>query len=168
MDSKVLLNKDAMEALTIVAEHTNRSDILTKYGNNKILLDSADFDKDILESKPKNRYEEEDLEEEIEEESHPYFGGRAPDVGVTHMVKKDAADELPTIREEKKIIPLDMEQSPYDLSYLLDFDAVTHAPDIKNEEPGQILPFDKDYISRQNQKNLQDCSDIYSDFIKSP
>lgn len=172
MDSKVLLNKDAMEALTIVAEHTNRSDILTKYGNNKILLDSADFDKDILESKPKNRYEEEDLDEEAEEEeAHPHFGGRVLDISKP-VIKKDE-DELVNLnkneeKEEKKVMPLDMEQSPYDLSYLLDFDAVTHAPDTTTGESNQILPFDKEYISKQSQRNLQDYSDIYTDFIKTP
>nr|CAO98825.1 transcription factor [Nakaseomyces delphensis] len=169
MDSKVLLNKDAMEALTIVAEHTNRSDILTKYGNNKILLDSADFDKDILESKPKNRYQEEDLEEDLDdEEAHPQFGVKQLPSNKSPILKEEQDNKASSHEkspDEEKIVPLDMEQSSYDLSYLLEFDAVSHAPGTKKE---LLLPFDRDFISKLSQKNLQDCSDIYNDFIRTP
>ncbi|QLG72843.1 hypothetical protein HG535_0D05520 [Zygotorulaspora mrakii] len=43
VEPKVLLNKDALEAMAIVAHNTNRSDILSKYGNNKIMMSSDDF-----------------------------------------------------------------------------------------------------------------------------
>lgn len=50
VEPKVLLNKDALEAMAIVAHNTNKSDILSRYGNNKILMVSANF---RGESKPK-------------------------------------------------------------------------------------------------------------------
>lgn len=53
VEPKVLLNKEALEAMAIVAHNTNRSDILSRYGNNKILMVSANFKG---ESKPKKKY----------------------------------------------------------------------------------------------------------------
>lgn len=53
VEAKVLLNKDALEAMAIVAHNTNRSDILSRYGNNKILMNSANFKG---EPKPKKKY----------------------------------------------------------------------------------------------------------------
>ncbi|GAV54098.1 hypothetical protein ZYGR_0AK06000 [Zygosaccharomyces rouxii] len=53
VEPKVLLNKEALEAMAIVAHNTNRSDILSRYGNNKILMISANFKG---ESKPKKKY----------------------------------------------------------------------------------------------------------------
>ncbi|QLL30794.1 hypothetical protein HG536_0A06090 [Torulaspora globosa] len=43
VEPKVLLNKDALEAMAIVAQDTNRSDLLSKYGNNKIMMSSTNF-----------------------------------------------------------------------------------------------------------------------------
>lgn len=43
VEPKVLLNKDALEAMAIVAQDTNRTDLLSKYGNNKIMMSSTDF-----------------------------------------------------------------------------------------------------------------------------
>lgn len=53
VEPKVLLNKDALEAMAIVAQNTNRSDILSKYGNNKIMMSSANFKG---EPTPKRKY----------------------------------------------------------------------------------------------------------------
>ncbi|GAV49190.1 hypothetical protein ZYGR_0N05970 [Zygosaccharomyces rouxii] len=53
VEPKVLLNKEALEAMAIVAHNTNRSDILSRYGNNKILMISANFKG---EAKPKKKY----------------------------------------------------------------------------------------------------------------
>lgn len=43
VDPKILTNKEALEAMVIVAHDTNRNDILSKYGNNKIMMNSEDF-----------------------------------------------------------------------------------------------------------------------------
>lgn len=166
MDSKVLLNEDAMEALTIVAEHVKRSDILTKYGTNKILLDSADFDKDVLESKPKNRYTEEPLEDEEEEEEemggHPFFGRqkipsfKPLDTENTNKqdqcIKKNSADQ--------HVPPLDSEQSSMNLDYLLEFEAGTQS--VKNPLPR----FNKDVISKQSQRSLEEYTTLYTEYFK--
>lgn len=53
VEPKVLLNRDALEAMAIVAQNTNRSDILSKYGNNKIMMSSDNFKG---EPKPKRKY----------------------------------------------------------------------------------------------------------------
>lgn len=43
VEPKVLLNKDALEAMAIVAQNTNRHDLLSKFGNNKIMMSSTNF-----------------------------------------------------------------------------------------------------------------------------
>lgn len=41
VEPEVLLNKDALEAMAIVAQDTKRSDLLSKFGNNKIMMSST-------------------------------------------------------------------------------------------------------------------------------
>lgn len=53
VDPKVLLNKDALEAMAIVASNTNNSHILSKHGDNKLIMNSVDFQGH---KKPKKKY----------------------------------------------------------------------------------------------------------------
>ncbi|CCD23730.1 C2H2-type zinc finger protein NDAI_0C00690 [Naumovozyma dairenensis CBS 421] len=43
VEPKVFLNKDALEAMAIVAHDTNRNDVLLNYGNNKLMMNTEDF-----------------------------------------------------------------------------------------------------------------------------
>ncbi|CAI4057734.1 hypothetical protein SUVZ_02G5690 [Saccharomyces uvarum] len=53
VEPKVLSNKDAVEAMTIVANNSSGSDIISKYGNNKLMLNSENFKVDIPKRKRK-------------------------------------------------------------------------------------------------------------------
>lgn len=53
VEPKVLFNKDAVEAMTIVANNSSGSDIISKYGNNKLMLNSENFKVDIPKRKRK-------------------------------------------------------------------------------------------------------------------
>ena len=53
VEPKVLFNKDAVEAMTIVANNSSGSDIISKYGNNKLMLNSENFNVDVPKRKRK-------------------------------------------------------------------------------------------------------------------
>lgn len=53
VEPKVLFNKDAVEAMTIVANNSSGNDIISKYGNNKLMLNSENFKVDIPKRKRK-------------------------------------------------------------------------------------------------------------------
>ncbi|CAI4059365.1 hypothetical protein SKDZ_04G6550 [Saccharomyces kudriavzevii ZP591] len=53
VEPKVLFNKDAVEAMTIVANNSSGNDIISKYGNNKLMLNSENFRVDIPKRKRK-------------------------------------------------------------------------------------------------------------------
>ncbi|KAG0656671.1 species-specific tRNA processing [Monosporozyma unispora] len=46
VDPTILRNKDALEAMAIVAHKANKNNILSKYGNDKIIMDVKDFSSD--------------------------------------------------------------------------------------------------------------------------
>ena len=43
VEPNVLLNKEALEAMVIVAKNTNRNDVLSKFGDDKLILNSDNF-----------------------------------------------------------------------------------------------------------------------------
>ncbi|EJS42166.1 stp1p [Saccharomyces arboricola H-6] len=82
VEPKVLFNKDAVEAMTIVANNSSGSDIISKYGNNKLMLNSENFKVDI--PKRKRKYTKRKQQQQLSE----------PTMTTTDKTEQVAPDEI--------------------------------------------------------------------------
>lgn len=93
VEPEVLLNKDALEAMAIVAQDTRRSDLLSKFGKNKIMMSSTAYrgikPKKLLQSKSKTL---DDLGDDLRLSTHDHASLEAP--GPEYMDDETALNEI--------------------------------------------------------------------------
>lgn len=141
VDPNILSNKEALEAMAIVAHKANKDNILSKYGNDKIIMDVKDFisdseDEQIAFSQFETTKSTDNINNNIQiinDEkddnynttlSDPFFSTFIPNKNSTSSDKSNPIDKLlEPFNEIHKQIPLDMS--------IFEFDHFTNAAKTK-------------------------------------
>lgn len=127
VDPTILSNKDALEAMAIVAHKANKNNILSKYGNDKIIMDVKDFSSDssdsedetqkqlpqpqaIPSSTPQRIFDDVPTNASIHASTHTSSSSCStlPRCKTVKKVKRNAVDKLLEPFDEKAPLPLDM------------------------------------------------------------
>ncbi|CCF57562.1 hypothetical protein KAFR_0C05710 [Kazachstania africana CBS 2517] len=120
VEPKVLLNEDAIEAMAIVANNTNRSDVLLKDEHDKLVLNSANFEGY---KKPKRKYQtkkrrlKEEKEVEHTQNSKISTSMQFNAAASSDFITPTSNTPMSSFSSQENVIPLDCEQasSHYDI-----------------------------------------------------
>ena len=212
VEPKVLFNKDAVEAMTIVANNSSGSDIISKYGNNKLMLNSENFQIDIPKRKRKytkrkqqqhpdsaitsstDKNQQEALDAISSAAVFSHFDSHLLEP-VTSNSSESSAEIMAHSKQMKNILidinsftneqqqpqnvptfmPLDIEQSSYDLNDMAMSYPITPAQNSHNSSQytnakiTQILQtqLDPEYLSQSHIRETQQYLDFYNDTFGS-